>query len=63
MREYAPFGFPERGLEPPMDVVVAYCGECGFEIYDGEAVHQSHGTGRDYCEDCWQQRVEEGLEC
>ena len=30
---------PERPLEPPEDVIVGYCNQCGGEIYEGEEVY------------------------
>lgn len=30
---------PERPLEPPEDIIVGYCDQCGGEIYEGEEVY------------------------
>jgi len=53
---------PERPLEPPEDVVVGYCDQCGGEIYEGETVYRIDGQlihedcledfAKDYFADC-----------
>ena len=50
---------PERPLEPPEDVIVGYCNQCGGEIYEGEEVYDI-----DCCtvhEDCLLDYVRERL--
>ncbi len=34
---------PELPLEPPDDIIVGYCNQCGGEIYDGETVYRIDG--------------------
>lgn len=41
---------PEPPLEPPEDIIFAYCDYCGGEIYDGETYYAINGET--ICTDC-----------
>lgn len=41
---------PEPPVEPPEDVIFAYCDYCGGEIYEGETYYAI--DGENICTDC-----------